>query len=150
MNKVSPATTAPSGIAAPQPARPELTSVITLASAAAVHLGARHPGGAPGGGGDGPEEPGELLTQADVDSKTKHAARIRHLAVCHVSVTGAHTLGSTSERYEDGGRTHGWMLPAASFHSYEREVGAEPSRPSGWAGPRMRSRSPGGGRILIR
>lgn len=72
----------------------------------------------------------EQLTQADVESKTKHAARVRHLAVCNVSVTRAHTLGSTSEMYEDGGRTHCWMLPATSFHSYEREAGAEPPRRS--------------------
>lgn len=80
-----------------------------------------------GGGGNVTEKRGEQLTQADVENKTNHAARIRHLAVCSVSVTRAHTLGSTSERYEDGGRTHGWMLPATSFHSYERE-GVGPSQ----------------------
>lgn len=28
--------------------------------------------------------------------------------------------GGTSERYEDGGSAHCWMLPSTSFHSYER------------------------------
>lgn len=41
--------------------------------------------------------------------------------------------GGTSERYEDGGSAHCWMLPSTSFHSYKRR-GAEPSRRSGRRG----------------
>lgn len=112
-----------------RPVRSGLTSVTALALAAALHVGARHPG-EPGGWGGVTEEPGGQLTQPDAEKQTKHAARTRHLAVCLVRAAGAHALGSTSERYEDGGGTHGWMLPATSFHSYEREAGAGPSRGS--------------------
>lgn len=103
-------------IVTPQPVRARLTSVIALALVAAFHIWEKEPGEF---GGNVTEERGEQLTQADGKNQTNHAARIRHLAVCNVSVARAHTLGSTSERYEDGGRTHGWMLPATSFHSYE-------------------------------
>lgn len=72
-----------------------------------------------------------VFVTANSETKKKNSPRLAYNTKQTRSLTIAILLGvvcwhqlhalGTSERYEDGVRTHCWMLPSTSFHSYESQ-----------------------------